>query len=209
MYNHIECSLSIQTNHQTQGIFHISKTFPPPDFVESLVPNHHETPSARTARKKSTKGEFTSCMKQYYWMYLAHQISVFLDKFQEERGRREGFFSSHLYWASQLGGSTWPFTRQERSYWRQGSHDSSLSISSPCGPGSRWRSPCWSGAVFDETLVTRQICQEDVANTVLVANDKWSCRWNGNLAGMAGVYNIYIHTWMYYHASRNRKPIAP
>lgn len=24
MYNHIECSLSIQTNHQIQGIFHIS-----------------------------------------------------------------------------------------------------------------------------------------------------------------------------------------
>ena len=24
MYNHIECSLSIQTNHQTQGFFHIS-----------------------------------------------------------------------------------------------------------------------------------------------------------------------------------------
>jgi len=49
--------------------------------------------------------------------------------------------------------------------------------------------------------VTRQICQEDVVNIVLVANDNcdnWSCRWNGNLAGMACVY-IYIYESIIMH----------
>lgn len=120
MYNHIECSLSIQTNHQTQGNFHI----PPPDSVESLVPNHHETPSAGRKRKKAPKGNSHHVCINIIGCHGTSNFN-FSDKFQEERGRREGFFSSHFYLASQLGSSTWPFTRQERSYWRQGSHDSS------------------------------------------------------------------------------------
>jgi len=98
-------------------------------------------PSSRFRGVAGTKSSWNSICRQkaekkhqsgIHIMYVAILLNVFgtsnfnfSDKFQEERGRREGFFSSHFYLASQLGSSTWPFTRQERSFWRQGSHDSS------------------------------------------------------------------------------------
>ncbi len=79
----------------------MSKTFPPPDSVETLVPNHHETPSARTARD-STKGEFTWCSSSVLDVFGTSNFNF--DKFSGRKRAKQGP-SLNFSLAPQLGPS--------------------------------------------------------------------------------------------------------